>query len=608
MRPRLLFLSSLPQRYWGRFTNPSFCLHEASVRSLRRHGGKHGHSPSLELLASDAAPEHSAKVQAATASSAAASPAPKNARGRQNPNIAIPESGATANNLRVLRSARLEKVHAMRQAGVEPYAYRFEVSHSTQDLHQLFGDVEPGTIRDDVHVSIAGRIMNRRIFGKLAFFTLQDSSGTIQLYLDKQRITEHMQNRIPESFSRLKQWIDAGDIIGVTGSIRRTEKGELSVYVKEWTMLTKSLRPLPDKWHGLTDIEKRYRQRHMDLIVNPAVRDVFRKRAQITAAIRRFLDTHGFLEIETPALHQQAGGAEARPFVTHHNALDMDLYLRIATELHLKRLVVGGFDRVYEMGRIFRNEGISTRHNPEFTSIEIYQAYADYGDMMRLMEDLVVQVLRDVHQGVLQVRYQDTELDFSPPWRRVSLFQMLQERTGMDWRSTALSLEEARALAHKHGCPAGDARSIAEVAVAVFESLCESDLVQPTFVVDHPRETSPLAKPHRSESGLVERFEVYCAGRELANAFSELTDPVDQRERFVEQSARKAAGDLEACDVDESFLAALETGMPPTGGLGIGIDRLVMLLTNAPSIRDVIAFPLLRPTLEYPNDGSDDAE
>jgi lysyl-tRNA synthetase class 2 len=486
----------------------------------------------------------------------------------------------------------------MRQAGLEPYAYRFEVSHSASELQTMFADVAAGTTREDVRVSVAGRIMNRRVFGKLAFFTLQDATGTIQLYLEKQRITEHMETRIPEAFAMLKQWTDVGDFLGASGSIRRTEKGELSVYVEEWVMLTKSLRPLPDKWHGLTDIEKRYRQRHIDLIVNPQVRETFRKRAQITAAIRRYLDSHGFLEIETPALHQQAGGAEARPFVTHHNALGMDLYLRIATELHLKRLVVGGFERVYEMGRIFRNEGISTRHNPEFTSIEIYQAYADYSDMMNLMERLVVQVVRELHDGRTSVIYQGTELDFKPPWRRVSLLGLVKERTGVNWRSAGLSLTEARAVAARHGCDASSARSVGEVATMLFEDLCEVELVQPTFVVDYPKETSPLAKPHRSEPGLVERFEVFCAGRELANAFSELTDAVDQRERFEQQALRKAAGDPEACDVDEAFLDALETGMPPTGGLGIGIDRLVMLLTDASSIREVIAFPLLRPISE----------
>ncbi|MGC1247603.1 MAG: lysine--tRNA ligase, partial [Spirulinaceae cyanobacterium] len=388
---------------------------------------------------------------------------------------------------------------------------------------------------------------------------------------------------------------DVGDIIGVTGTIKRTEKGELSVYVREYTMLTKSLLPLPDKWHGLTDTEKRYRQRYVDLIVNPAVRETFRRRAKITAAIRRYLEKEGFLEVETPVLQGEAGGADARPFTTYHNTLEMELYLRIATELHLKRLIVGGFEKVFEMGRIFRNEGISTRHNPEFTSIELYQAYADYNDMMELTEDLICTVAQEV-LGTLEISYQGTTVNLQKPWQRVTMQDLVKEKTGLDFSkfadfATAKIAAESSGIEIPHDC-----QTLGKLLNEAFEQKVESTLVQPTFVMDFPVEISPLAKPHRSQTGLVERFELYATGRELANSFSELTDPLDQRQRLEAQAAKKAAGDLEAQGVDEDFLAALEYGMPPTGGLGIGIDRLVMLLTDAASIRDVIAFPLLKNT------------
>jgi lysyl-tRNA synthetase class 2 len=492
-----------------------------------------------------------------------------------------------------IRATRLEKVEQLRQLGLNPYAYRWETTHHAAELQQKYADLPSGE-EVEVEVAIAGRIMARRVFGKLAFFGLQDETGTIQLYLDKKRIDTTMADIDPDAFNHLKQLTDAGDILGAKGTIKRTEKGELSVFVNQYAILTKSLLPLPDKWHGLTDVAKRYRQRYVDLIVNPEVRQTFRRRAQITAGIRRFLAQQGFIEIETPVLQTEAGGADARPFVTYHNTLEMDLYLRIATELYLKRLVVGGFEKVFEVGRIFRNEGVSTRHNPEFTMVEIYQAYADYHDIMQLVEDIITTVAREV-LNTLQITYQDEAIDLTPPWQRVTMHDLVQQKTGLDFNSFS-SLEEAKAAAKQAGIQGiEECESIGKLLNEAFEQTCEATLIQPTYVIDYPVEISPLSKPHRSKPGLVERFELFVAGRETANGFSELSDPIDQRQRLEAQAARKAAGDLEAQGVDEDFLTALEYGLPPTGGVGIGIDRLVMLLTDCASIRDAIAFPLLKP-------------
>lgn len=516
------------------------------------------------------------------------------------------EDAAPQQTLDELRLIRIQKLDSLRDLNRNPFAYSFPVTHSTTQLHSQFVSLPAGQEDSSgVQVSIAGRIMLRRVFGKLAFFTLQDSVGTIQLYIEKTRLGDDV-------FSQLRDLSDAGDIIGVTGTLKRTDKGELSVYLKNWTMLTKSLLPLPDKYHGLTDINKRYRQRHLDLIVNPTVRTVFRQRARIISHMRQMLDQLSYLEVETPILQSQPGGAEAKPFSTFHHALNTPMTLRIATELHLKRLVVGGFDRVYEIGRIFRNEGLSTRHNPEFTSIELYCAYADYQEMMSLAEEMISQLCKTVHpdQPTLQIRYQNTEINLTPPFRRASMLDLVREQLprldpypfiaqkdveGM--KAHAQAVLTADQFAHLDATKWRKADSAGGLLNLLFETFVEANLIQPTFVTEHPMDISPLAKPHRlaEKRGLTERFELFIFGRELANGFSELTDPIDQAQRFAQQALKKAEGDEEACDVDEEFLSALETGLPPTAGMGIGIDRLVMLLTDAPAIRDVIAFPTLRP-------------
>ena len=502
-----------------------------------------------------------------------------------------PKEPQNTSSLEAIRAIRLEKVEQLKDLGLNPYGYKWQVTHHTAELQAKYADLTNGEEADEL-VSVAGRIIARRVFGKLAFFTLQDETGKIQLYLEKKKIDTQMTD-LPTAFNHLKKLTDSGDILGAKGTIKRTEKGELSIYVSEYEILTKSLLPLPDKWGGLTDIEKRYRQRYIDLIINPQVRENFRRRARVTAAIRRYLEERDFLEIETPVLQSEAGGAEARPFITYHNTLEMDLYLRIATELHLKRLVVGGFEKVFELGRIFRNEGVSTRHNPEFTTIEIYQAYGDYHDMMALIEDLIKTVAKEVI-GTTEIPYQGENVNLENTWRRVTMHDVVKEKTGLDFNTFA-DFEAAKTASEAAGIEVpNDCQSIGKLLNEAFEQKVEETLIQPTYVTDYPREISPLAKPHRAKPGLVERFELFIVGRETANGFSELTDPIDQRERLEAQAAQKAAGNLEAHNVDEDFLAALEYGMPPTVGLGMGIDRLVMLLTDSFSIRDVIAFPLLK--------------
>ncbi len=494
-----------------------------------------------------------------------------------------------------LRDTRLEKAKALKNLGQGPYGLNFRSNDTSSALQEKYADLPNGEEKKE-EVSIAGRITSRRVMGKLAFFTLADETGTIQLFLEKATLNQNEINENSKNnFENITSLVDSGDWIGVIGILRRTDRGELSIKVFEWSMLSKSLQPLPDKWHGLADVEKRYRQRYLDLIVNPQSKKTFRTRALLVSSIRRWLDEKDFLEIETPVLQSEAGGADARPFITHHNTLDLPLYLRIATELHLKRLVVGGFQRVYELGRIFRNEGISTRHNPEFTSVEIYEAFSDYFDMMELTEHLLSSVCEKIC-GSTKINYQEQEINMKPPWKRATMHELVHEFTGIDFELFGDNVEDARAAMIREGLQTPDkADSVGRLLNEAFEQVVEPRLVQPTFVMDYPIEISPLARKHRTKKGLVERFELFIVGRETANAFSELIDPIDQKERLLLQQAKKEAGDLEAHSLDEDFINALEVGMPPTGGLGIGIDRFVMLLTDSPSIRDVIAFPLLRP-------------
>ena len=489
------------------------------------------------------------------------------------------------------RDARLNKAQILIAKGFDPYSESFKVSHSTKYLNDKFSYLKSGE-EFDCDVSIAGRVLAKRVMGKIAFFSISDQEGSIQLYLEK-LIIDSDNNKL--CFEDLKELVDIGDWIGVHGSIKKTNKGELSIKVLKWQMLSKSLKPLPDKWHGLTDIEKRYRQRYLDLIVNPHSKNVFKTRASCISLIRRWLDERNFLEIETPILQSEAGGAEARPFITHHNTLDIPLYLRIATELHLKRMIVGGFEKVYELGRIFRNEGISTKHNPEFTSVEIYKAFANYEDMMKLTEELISHVVQTICQ-TQEIDYQGEKINFLQPWEKISMKDSVQKFTGIDFDSFQGDFNKAKKTLIDHNVQiSSKINTFGRLLNEVFEQKVESNLIQPTFIVDYPIEISPLARRHDNNKDFVQRFELFIAGREIANAFSELIDPLDQRSRLELQQSLRDSGDLEAHCIDEDFLQALEIGMPPTGGLGIGIDRLIMLITNSASIRDVIPFPLLKP-------------
>jgi lysyl-tRNA synthetase class 2 len=482
-----------------------------------------------------------------------------------------------------LRAIRIDKLETLRQKGINPYPYHFDKSHDNATLQAQYHDLPAGTETEET-VQVAGRVMAIRNNGM--FIDLQDPTDKIQVFC-------HKENLSPETLELIKL-LDIGDMIGVQGTIRRTPRGELSVKSQAVHLLSKSLLPLPEKYHGLTDVETRYRQRYLDLIMNADSRDTLRKRCEIVTEIRRLLLEKGFLEVETPMLQTIAGGAAARPFITHHNTLDIDMYLRIAPELFLKRLIVGGIsEKVFEMNRNFRNEGISPKHNPEFTMMELYQAYADYNDMMDLTEEIVSTVAEKV-LGSQTITFQGTEISLARPWARKTMIEAVQEKTGVDFAAID-SAEAAQAQAKALRVEVEPTDSWGKVLEKVFEEKVEPSLIQPTHIIDYPRETSPLAKVHRSNPRLVERFETRIVGWEIANAFSELSDPLDQRARFDAQLKEREHGDDEAHQMDEDYVTALEYGMPPTGGLGIGIDRLVMILTDSPNIRDVIAFPTLRP-------------
>lgn len=480
-----------------------------------------------------------------------------------------------------LMQARLEKLRRLREEGIDPYPSRFSRSHSIGEVIAGFSSLATEEHSGE-QVMIAGRLIALRRMGKAVFLDLRDGSGRIQVYSSLDGLGETGYRALCES--------DIGDFLGFSGEVFRTKRGELTVEIAEWTLLSKSLRPLPEKWHGLKDVELRYRHRSLDLIANETVRDTFTRRSRMVSGMRRYLDEHGFLEVETPMMQPIAGGATARPFVTHHNTLDVDLYLRIAPELYLKRLVIGGMEQVYELAKNFRNEGVSTSHNPEFTTLEIYQAYTDYEGMMSLVEELIGVGAREA-TGSLQVLYQGETIDFSPPWRRVGLMQTVEEATGIE--IAGRSLPEINSQAKEKGIPLPPL-SRGKLIEHLFEEFVEATLIQPTIVKDYPIEISPLAKRKPDAEGIVERFELFVGGIEIANAFTELNDPLDQRARFDAQEKLRVAGDDEAQQVDEDFLFALEHGMPPTGGIGIGIDRLAMLLTDSRSIRDVILFPALR--------------
>jgi lysyl-tRNA synthetase class 2 len=482
------------------------------------------------------------------------------------------------------RARRLAKVEALRLQGRDPYPVRFDRTHTAAELHVAYDAIDAGGETDDV-VRVAGRIVLVRRQGKLTFATLRDGTGAVQLFVSRAVIggDEHA------AFDDL----DLGDWVGAEGTVMKTKKGELSVKVTKFELLAKAVRPLPDKWHGLADIDTRFRQRYVDLIVNDAARRVVDIRVATVDAMRSFLKDRGFVEVETPVLHEVIGGATAKPFFTHHNALDLDLTLRIALELHLKRLVVGGYEKVFEIGRVFRNEGLGSRYNPEFTMLEAYEAFADYHDMMELTEQLVANVAR-ASVGTTRVGESDAAVDLTPPWPRQTMLSLVREHAGVDVHPS-MPTEKLERICDDLDVPREAGWGPGMLVMEIYEKTVEPNLVGPVIVYDYPREVSPLARTHRDDPDLVERFEVVVLRRELANAFSELTDPVDQRARLEEQAALRARGEEEAMDVDDDYVRALEYGLPPTGGLGLGVDRLVMLLAGVTTIREVILFPHLRP-------------
>lgn len=486
----------------------------------------------------------------------------------------------TEENLNEMLIMRREKLEELKKLGKDPFVIeKYDLTHHSITIKENFEELE------EQRVSVAGRIMSRRGHGKISFMDLQDSKGKIQIFVKMDAIGK-------EAYEQLNL-LDIGDIIGVKGEVFKTNTGEISIRAKEITLLTKSLQILPEKFHGLKDPDLRYRQRYVDLIVNPEVKETFILRSKIIKAVREYLDDRGFLEVDTPILNTIAGGANARPFITHHNTLDLDMYLRIANELYLKRLIVGGFDKVYEMGRMFRNEGMSYKHNPEFTNIELYQAYADYEDMMDLTEDMVAYVAKKT-LGTTVIDYQGKEIDLTPPWKRITMIDAIKEYTGVDF-NTINTDEEAIEVAKAKGLEIEPGMKRGHIISEMFEEFCEEHLIQPTFVTHHPVEVSPLAKRNPEDPRLTNRFEAFINTWEIANAFSELNDPIDQKERFMEQAKQREAGDHEAHMMDLDFVNALEVGLPPTGGLGIGMDRLIMILTNQPTIRDVILFPTMKP-------------
>jgi lysyl-tRNA synthetase class 2 len=486
------------------------------------------------------------------------------------------------NELLLVRRRKLEE---LRQLGVDPFGKKYQRTHTAQGIFDQFDEKTKEQLEaEELEVSLAGRIMQKRTQGKASFAHIQDLTGRLQIYVREDRVGAHDYN--------VFDILDIGDIIGVKGTVFKTNKGETSIKVSSFEVLTKSLLPLPDKFHGLKDVELRYRQRYVDLIMTPEVQKTFILRSKIIQSMRRYLDNLGFLEVETPTLHAIAGGASARPFITHHNALDMQLYMRIAIELHLKRLIVGGMEKVYEIGRVYRNEGISTRHNPEFTMIELYEAFADYNDIMRLTEELIAHIAQEV-LGTTTIQYGEYTIDLRPQWKRVHMVDAIREVTGVDF-FVQMTDEDAHLLAKENHVKVESNMTFGHIVNEFFEQKVEETLIQPTFIYGHPVDISPLAKRNEDDPRFTDRFELFIVAREHANAFTELNDPIDQRERFEVQLQEREQGNDEAHMMDEDFVTALEYGMPPTGGLGIGIDRLVMLLTNAPSIRDVLLFPLMR--------------